>query len=90
MITANFKAILDLAHDGRHARDISRTGDREALYDGLVKGVIENRVHYLLIRRGYAERNSASVVPVTRVGLYEHDITIEHFSHAEHTCTIAE
>jgi hypothetical protein len=36
MNAANFKAILNLAHDGRYVGYISRAGNGEALYDGFV------------------------------------------------------
>ena len=87
---ADFKTALDLTHDSRYIGQISGTGNDKALYDGIVKGVIENRVHHLLVRRGQARRTVFAVIPLIHAVPYEPDIIAEYFSHAEYTRTLAE
>lgn len=87
---AHFKTDLNLFHNSRHIWQISRTGNAKALYDGVVKRIIENRVHRLLIRWGQAKETVFLVASWTRAVPYEPDITAEYFSNAEHTCAFAE
>jgi len=87
---ANFKIILDLTHDSRHIRQVSGTGNGKTLNDGVVKRVIENRIHCLLIRRRQAGKPMSLVFRLTYAALYERDVATEHFSKTEHARTFAE
>jgi hypothetical protein len=87
---ANFEIILDLTHDSRHIRQVAGTGNGKTLNDGVVKRVIENRVHRLLIRRGQAGKPMSLVFRLTYAALYKRDVATEHFSNTEHARTLAE